>query len=62
MVSAAGLRGKPGIVIISPQTTTMKPAPALRRTYVKDANVKTTTAQNLAKFPPYLVPMKSGTV
>ena len=29
---------------------------------MNDATVKTITADSLAKFPPYLVPMKSGTV
>ena len=32
MLSAAGLRGRPGMVMISPQTTTTNPAPALSRT------------------------------
>ena len=31
-------------------------------TYVNEATVKTNTADNLATFPPYLVPIKSGTV
>ena len=31
-------------------------------TYVNEATVKTITADNLAMFPPYLVPIKSGTV
>ena len=29
---------------------------------MNEATVKTITADNLAKFPPYLVPIKSGTV
>ena len=32
MVLAAGTRGRPGMVMISPQTTTMNPAPADSRT------------------------------
>ena len=32
MLSAAGVRGRPGMVMISPQMATIKPAPADRRT------------------------------
>ena len=32
IASAEGARGNPGMVIISPQITTMNPAPAARRT------------------------------
>ena len=31
-------------------------------TYVKEATTRIITAQTLGRLPPYLVPMKSGTV
>ena len=50
IASAEGARGNPGMVIISPQITTMNPAPAARRT------------SRMGKLKPVGAPRRAGSV